>query len=719
MQINSFRKSKIILSQILLLIVLLLNTIQINCTETVFEKISNQYLPSISRPSLTKEEIKSVLFTDGRVDREKVRFLLSQKTESFNRKKIVFDLFNENQLGKKDINKNECIIGQDLWTDLELFKGQHTGSINLLGKINKTRTDCGTAMLGKMLAEPTTDVSELKRRQIIIKELINNEELFKKIDNILEYFQKVEAGLLSFWDEKVSLNIFGSESYYPFFPINMFPRFLQKKMFPDDLKNKLNQNPIALNGLTLFNLLLACDSLRGETRRMFLDYEQTKRDWSILKKAASKKAYPELAKSWSENKWNDAFFQVKKAFSCFMKFKNMTWDAAHILLEISYIKRNIENEIDKVKALKLAHDKLKNAAMSINCLLDTKQLIDKNQILKENFTCLNTVKYLFDGSSSQNKEFDNLLKQLKSSTFKHNSSQILALLISRGKILSSAFLMLKTQDNLTDVLQVLGELDAYMSIAKLYKETENNKNARYSFAQYIEQDNPYIFLKEFWTPFINPETVITNDIELGKKDSNRNMIISGPNAGGKSTILKSIMVNLLLAQTLGIAPCQEIILKPFSYIDTYLNITDDIASGNSLFKSEVLRIKSLLQTIKTLDPNKVSFVVMDEIFSGTNPKEGQAAGYAIGKYLAQIPNNISMVASHFPFLTKLEVDTNGIFKNGKVCVTKSQNNSLNYPFKLESGITDQTIAIEILRTEKFDHQIIDDAYNAINNENFS
>lgn len=101
---------------------------------------------------------------------------------------------------------------------------------------------------------------------------------------------------------------------------------------------------------------------------------------------------------------------------------------------------------------------------------------------------------------------------------------------------------------------------------------------------------------------------------------------------------------------------------------------------------------------------------MDEIFSGTNPLEGEAAGYAIGKYLSAFPFNITMISSHFPKLTNLEQDTNGLFKNYKVSVVKKEDNSLEYPFKLEEGKTNQTIAIDILKAENFDSQIIKDAY---------
>ena len=188
----------------------------------------------------------------------------------------------------------------------------------------------------------------------------------------------------------------------------------------------------------------------------------------------------------------------------------------------------------------------------------------------------------------------------------------------------------------------------------------------------------------------------------------RNAIISGPNAGGKSTILKSIMVNILFPLTIGIGPSREISLTPFSYIDTYLNIVDDIAAGNSLFKSEVLRVKELLETLKTLNPKKCC-VIMDEMFSGTNPLEGEAAGYAVGKYMSLLPNTITLLASHYSKMTNLETDTNGLFKNYKVSVIKNRDNTLNYPFKLENGKTNQTIAIDILENENFDSKIINDA----------
>jgi DNA mismatch repair ATPase MutS len=139
-----------------------------------------------------------------------------------------------------------------------------------------------------------------------------------------------------------------------------------------------------------------------------------------------------------------------------------------------------------------------------------------------------------------------------------------------------------------------------------------------------------------------------------------------------------------------------------------MNITDDTAGGNSLFKSEVLRAQSLLKTIADLDKKKFSFSIMDEMFSGTSPREGEAAGYAVAKNLGANTNSIAVIATHFPKLKELE-KTTGNFKNYQVRVAYAQDGSFTYPFKLEEGAADQNVAIAILQQQGFDSSILDDA----------
>jgi DNA mismatch repair protein MutS len=192
----------------------------------------------------------------------------------------------------------------------------------------------------------------------------------------------------------------------------------------------------------------------------------------------------------------------------------------------------------------------------------------------------------------------------------------------------------------------------------------------------------------------------------------RNVILTGPNAGGKSTFLKGLALNIILAQTIGIVPARHMSLTPFNSINTYLNIPDDTAGGKSLFKAEVLRAQQLLMNTKALKNNQFGFSIMDEMFSGTSPKEGEAASYAVAKKFGELPNNILLLATHFPKLTQLENATNN-FKNYKVCVTFDDQGNIVYPYKLEAGIADQNVAINILKEEGFDTSILDDAHELL------
>jgi DNA mismatch repair protein MutS len=105
----------------------------------------------------------------------------------------------------------------------------------------------------------------------------------------------------------------------------------------------------------------------------------------------------------------------------------------------------------------------------------------------------------------------------------------------------------------------------------------------------------------------------------------RNIILIGPNAGGKSTVLTGVTVSLLLSQTFGIAPAQAAVMTPFDKINTSIDITDNIAAGKSLFLAEVNRAQKHIDLLSKLRQDEFSFTTFDEPFGGTNPIEGAAA----------------------------------------------------------------------------------------------
>ena len=132
-----------------------------------------------------------------------------------------------------------------------------------------------------------------------------------------------------------------------------------------------------------------------------------------------------------------------------------------------------------------------------------------------------------------------------------------------------------------------------------------------------------------------------------------NSIITGPNAGGKSTIIKSIGISLLTSQTLGLAFADNLQFTPFHILNSYLNIPD-CKGKESLFEAEMHRSLDHIKMCKNLPEEQRSFIIMDEIFSSTNPHEGISGAYAIAKKMASFDNSVCVITTHFTQLTNLE-----------------------------------------------------------------
>jgi DNA mismatch repair protein MutS len=205
----------------------------------------------------------------------------------------------------------------------------------------------------------------------------------------------------------------------------------------------------------------------------------------------------------------------------------------------------------------------------------------------------------------------------------------------------------------------LGELDAFVAIATLMKEAQDHSTAHaYVFTKFLDRSQkqkPYVKLEEMWNPFLDAKVAVGNAVSMDAAAGGvSNIILTGPNAGGKSTFLTGVTTSLLLSQTFGIAPAKEATLTPFDKINTYINITDDIAAGKSLFMAEVDRAQKHINLLAGLQKDEFSFSIFDEPFSGTNPTEGAAAEYSVLEAIADYANTLNIVATHYPIVMLLE-----------------------------------------------------------------
>ncbi len=281
---------------------------------------------------------------------------------------------------------------------------------------------------------------------------------------------------------------------------------------------------------------------------------------------------------------------------------------------------------------------------------------------------------------------------------------------NRGHVVRVHKLVHKVKDELKELATDIGKIDMYVSLAKLMKEHETQP-VKFCFATYTAEQTPLLDIHEMWHPLIDSKLAISNNVLLGGTER-QNMIITGPNAGGKSTILRSLALCIILGQTIGIVPASAMHFTPFHTIKTSLHVVDDISAGNSLFMAEACQAQRLIERVEQQGSGEFSFACFDEIFNGTAPIEGSAAAYSFAHHLAPFKNNICIISTHFSLLTKLEEATD-TFKNYRVSVKATDQGEYVYPFKLEAGVSHQCIALEVLKQQGFPGVILDKAAHLV------
>ena len=121
-------------------------------------------------------------------------------------------------------------------------------------------------------------------------------------------------------------------------------------------------------------------------------------------------------------------------------------------------------------------------------------------------------------------------------------------------------------------------------------------------------------------------------------------VITGPNASGKTTYLKTTAINVILSQQFGVGFYKSCTLRPYSHIHSYLNIPDT-SGRDSLFQAESRRCKEILTQIQ--EDNARQFCIFDELYSGTNPKEATKSAYAFLEYLRQYSHVDLFLTTHY------------------------------------------------------------------------
>ncbi len=264
----------------------------------------------------------------------------------------------------------------------------------------------------------------------------------------------------------------------------------------------------------------------------------------------------------------------------------------------------------------------------------------------------------------------------------------------------TAFYKLNNSKSLLKSLYYSFNFNGYInSITNIQKLLANNT---INYCSYINNDtkDKTNFCKSFNCSLLKDN--LKNNIIKNTYTLDNNLILTGPNAAGKTTLLKSTLINLILSQQFGCGFYNSAQVKIYDYFHCYINIPET-SNRDSLFQAEARQCKDILDIIKN-NPDKNHFCVFDELYSGTNPDEATNAAIKLLNYIST--NNVNFIlTTHYTKICKKINKKHS--KNHYMYIDKDTSGNLIYTYKLKSGISKIKGAFNVLEKLNYPKEMLE------------
>ena len=244
----------------------------------------------------------------------------------------------------------------------------------------------------------------------------------------------------------------------------------------------------------------------------------------------------------------------------------------------------------------------------------------------------------------------------------------------------------KHQDEIWRLYEILGEIDAYIAVAEYRAFLPKFVCPKFHEEKAMDMRNVY-------HPLI--ENAVSNSLDM-----KRNVLLTGSNASGKSTFLKTLGINVVLAQTIHTCLAEEFRL-PFCSLYTSMSLKDNLTLKDSYYMAEIKAIKRILDAA---EKKNMVICMVDEVLRGTNTIERIAASTQILKTMTN-KNIICMAATHDVELTKtLEREYDNYHFEESII-----EDDVVFSYQLKAGRATSCNAIKLLEHLGYDKVLIDNA----------
>jgi hypothetical protein len=244
------------------------------------------------------------------------------------------------------------------------------------------------------------------------------------------------------------------------------------------------------------------------------------------------------------------------------------------------------------------------------------------------------------------------------------------------------------REDIESIFEYVAEIDMGISIQSFRLSLPY-----YSMPQFTNDDK--LAFTQLYHPLV--EECVPNSFQT---TANQGVLITGSNMSGKTTFIRAVAINTLLAQTLNTV-CAESFHSPLLQICTSIRVSDDIEEHRSYFQAEAL---SVLEIMKKSETSRC-LVIIDEIFRGTNTIERVAAAKSILSYLTA-KRNFVFISTHDLELAELLGSEYAVYSFEEMVADKR----LTFDYKIKPGILKNKNAIAILEAIGYPATVVSDAY---------
>lgn len=563
-------------------------------------------------------------------------------------------------------NNDKVELKKNIITDLELTNTFDASCSTIYSFYFDNDNDVSKKLTEQISTHYTNDIHFLKDNQKLIKEFVSPETIYTDISPNYKT-------IIDIWNE-LKIDYGFREKYY----------YLDWEMI-----EFLNNSEIFLQFMSLYNLFSPIFSLLVPIIILIIPFVVLKIKGlpitineyiDVLKVVAQSNAIGKLLTvNFSQTTFQDQIYiLVSVAFYLFSIYQNVM-----VCVRFNENMKTIHNHFREIKSY----------------LKVTLNSMDNYLSYAENLT----THHLFNATLKEKKQ---ILEKIhnKIQNISEYSLFNIGKIVEIGKVLKY-FYELHTDSLYDDAIMYSIGFNGYIDCLKGLQ--KNIVERKISFASFIKNKKGHNkkgkFNKSYYASLKN-DNPVKNTIKF-----NKNKIITGPNASGKTTILKSTLINIIFTQQFGCGFYESAELAPFKYIHCYLNIPDT-SGRDSLFQAEARRCKEIIDVIND-NKRERHFCVFDELYSGTNPEEAETSASAFMLYLQKYKNVNSLLTTHFVKVCKKLDKVEGI-ENFKM-ITEKNGNRIKYTYKLDKGISEVKGGINVLTEMNYPKEIIDNTINQL------